>query len=52
MQKEVREAFRVHFKWTVIEYAKACREFEVPRSTFYNWKRAFDKVQIPAHSGH
>jgi len=50
MQKEVREAFRVHFKWTVIEYAKvcrtvakACREFEVPRSTFYNWKRAFDK---------
>jgi transposase InsO family protein len=50
MQKEVREAFRVQFKWTVIEYAKvsrtvakACREFEVPRSTFYNWKRAFDK---------
>ena len=50
MQKEVREAFRVHFKWTVIEYAnvcrtvtKACREFKVPRSTFYNWKRAFDK---------
>jgi transposase-like protein len=50
MQKEVREAFRVHFKWTVLEFAKvcrtvakACREFEVPRSTFYNWKRAFDK---------
>jgi len=49
MQKEVREAFRIHFKWTVLEYAKvcrtvakACREFEVPRSTFYNWKRAFD----------
>jgi hypothetical protein len=41
MKKEVREAFRVHFKWTVLEYAKvsrtvakACREFEVPRSTF------------------
>jgi hypothetical protein len=39
MRKEVREAFRVHYKWTVIEYAKicrtvakACREFEVPRS--------------------
>jgi len=50
MQKEVREAFRVHFKWTVLEYAKVCcnvsevcREFEVPRSTFYNWKKAFDK---------
>ncbi|NIO48859.1 MAG: hypothetical protein GTN73_05400, partial [Candidatus Aminicenantes bacterium] len=45
MQKEVKEAFRVRFKWTVLEYAKvcrtvaeACREFEVPRSTFYNWK--------------
>ena len=25
MQKEVREAFRVHFKWTVLEYAKVCR---------------------------
>ena len=42
MQKEVREAFRVRFKWIVLEYArvcrtvtKACREFEVPRSTFY-----------------
>jgi transposase len=50
MQEEVREAFRVHYKWTVIEYAKicrtvakACREFEVPRSTFYDWKKAFDK---------
>jgi transposase len=50
MQKEVREAFRIHFKWTVLEYAKvcrtvakACREFEVPRSTFYNWKKAFYK---------
>jgi transposase InsO family protein len=50
MQEDVREAFRVHYKWTVLEYAKvcrtvakACREFEVPRSTFYNWKRAFDK---------
>ena len=25
MQKEVREAFRVHFKWTVLESAKVCR---------------------------
>ncbi len=50
MQKEVREAFRVHFKWTVLEYArkigsvkKTCRELEVPRSTFYEWKKAYDK---------
>jgi transposase InsO family protein len=50
MQKEVREAFRVQFKWSVLEYAKgcrtvakACREFEIPRSTFYGWKKAFDK---------
>ena len=24
MQKNVKEAFRVHYKWTVIEYAKVC----------------------------
>jgi len=51
MTKEVREAFRIHFKWTVLEYARgignvteACREFNVPRSTFYEWKKAFDKA--------
>ena len=50
MTKEGREALRIHFKWTVLEYArgignvtKACRAFEVPRSTFYEWKKAFDK---------
>ena len=48
MQKEVREAFRVQFKWSVLEYAKGCRtvaeacsEFEISRSTFYGWKKAF-----------
>jgi hypothetical protein len=48
--KRSQRGFRVHFKWTVIEYAKVCRtmakvcrEFEVPRSTFYNWKRTFAK---------
>ena len=25
MQRDVRSAFRVHFKWTVLEYAKVCR---------------------------
>ncbi len=50
MQKEVREAFRIHYKWTILEYSKVCRsvaevcrEFEIPRSTFYGWKKAFDK---------
>ena len=36
-------------KLIILEYArlcgnvaKACREFEVPRSSFYKWKKAFD----------
>ena len=36
MKKKVREAFRIHFKWTVLKYAEvcrtviqACREFNV-----------------------
>ena len=50
MTKEVRDAFRIQNKWTVLEYAtvcrtviQACREFNVPRSTFYEWKKAYDK---------
>ena len=50
MQKEVKEALRIRFKLAVLEYArelgsatKVCRELEVPRSTFYDWKKAFDK---------
>jgi transposase len=50
MKKGVGEAFRIHFKWTVLEYAavcrtviQACREFNVPRSTFYEWKKAYEK---------
>jgi transposase len=50
MQKEVREAFRVQFKWSVLQYAKGCRtdakayrDFDVPKSTFYGWKRAYEK---------
>ena len=49
-KNEVRDAFRVHHKWMVLEYsqacrtvAQACREFGVPRSTFYGWKKAFDE---------
>jgi len=50
MQKEVKEAFRVQFKWFILRYAQICRtdakayrDFNVPKSTFYGWKRAFDK---------
>jgi transposase InsO family protein len=49
-QNEVRDAFRVHYKWTVLEYSQACRtitqacrEFGVSRSTFYDWKKAYDE---------
>lgn len=41
MQKEVRDAFSIHYKWSILEYSKvfrsvaeACRKFELPRSTF------------------
>ena len=50
MQKEVREAFRVQFKWFVLRFDKICRtdakayrDFDVPKSTFYGWKRAYEK---------
>ncbi len=50
MHKEVKEALRVHYIWTVLQYAQGCcnvaevcREFEIPRSTFYGWKKLFDK---------
>jgi len=49
MTKEVREAFAIRRKMVVLEYARllgsvteACREFEVPRSSFYVWKKSFD----------
>ena len=50
MQKEVKEILRIRFKLMVLEFAmgigsvtKACHEFNVPRSTFYDWKKAYDK---------
>ena len=54
MNKEVKEELRIRFKLVVLEYAmlignaaKACREFEVNRSTFYKWKKAFDQEGRP-----
>lgn len=49
MIKEVRGKLRIEYKMAVLEYAdlsgnvrKACRAFEVPRSSFYEWKKKFD----------
>jgi len=50
MEKEVKEILKIRFKVMVLEFAseignvtKACREFDVSRSTFYGWKNAYDK---------
>jgi len=48
MHKEAKEELRVRFIVTVLEYAKifgvtkSCREFDVSRSTFYEWKNRYD----------
>jgi transposase InsO family protein len=45
MHKEAQEELMVSIKLTVLEYAnhfgvtKTCREFNIPRSTFYGWKQ-------------
>ena len=49
MHPEAREELNIRFKLTVLEYAKyinvtdACREFNVPRSTFYRWKEKYEQ---------
>ena len=49
MHKEAREELRVRLKLVVLELAnhlgvtKACREFNVPRSSFYRWKQKYEK---------
>lgn len=49
MRKEVKEELAIRRKMVVLEYgqalsnvSKACHAFEVPRSSFYQWKKAFD----------
>ena len=46
MNQEVRDALRAHRCYAIIEYAKtignvvrACRDFDVPRASFYRWKK-------------
>jgi transposase InsO family protein len=49
MHSEAKKELRVRFKFIVLDYAKhagvtkACREFEVPRSSFYCWKKRYDE---------
>ncbi len=49
MHKDAKEELRVRLKLTVLEYAKhysvtkTCKEFNVPRSSYYRWKQKFDK---------
>ena len=49
MHKDPREELRVRFKLTVLEIAqhigvtKACQEFNIPRSSFYRWKKKYDR---------
>src|SRR5690349_717184 len=50
MHPEAEEELRVRLKLIVLEFAqdwgvtKACREFEVPRSSFYRWKQKYEKA--------
>ncbi len=50
MHPEAEEEVRVRLKLVVLEFAqdwgvtKACREFEVPRSSFYRWKQKYEKA--------
>ena len=50
MHKEAEEELRVRLKLVVLELAphlgvtKACREFNVPRSSFYRWKQKYEKA--------
>ncbi len=50
MHKEAEEELRVRLKLVVLEFAnhfgvtKACREFDVPRASFYRWKQKYEKA--------
>ena len=50
MYKEAREEICLRFKLLVLEWSthfgptKTCREFEVAKSTFYEWKNAYTLI--------
>jgi transposase len=49
MHPEAREELSIRLKLTVLEYVQyfsvteTCREFNIPRSTFYRWKRTYEQ---------
>ena len=53
MHKEAREELRVRLKLVVLELVnhlgvtKACREFDVPRSSYDRWKQKYEKDRSP-----
>lgn len=50
MHPEAREELSIRLKLTVLDYAKyfsvteTCREFNIPRSTFYRWKQSYEQA--------
>jgi len=56
MHPEARKELRARFKFVVLDYAKhvgvtkACKEFEVPRSSFYNWKKNMMKKVLQVYT--
>jgi len=49
MHKEARDELDVRFKLSVLDFSehfgvtKTCRDFKVPRSSFYRWKKKYDQ---------
>ena len=50
MNQEVKDILNQRRKLLVLEFAKAigsatkaCQEFDIPRSSFYDWKKAYDQ---------
>jgi len=49
MNKEVADEVMARFRYIILEYSrgrkisKVCREFNIPRSTFYNWRKRYDE---------
>lgn len=48
VKQEVRDALKAHRRFVILDYvqctvnnAKVCRDFGVPRSAFYRWRKAY-----------